>query len=162
MFASPVTLTPATPEDDAFINGVIAASRADNFAALEPELRERVLALQVSAQRRHYLAAHPTASDHVLRSAGHPVGRALLSTAAEAITVVDIAVVPPRRGEGIGTAAIQLISERSDHLGVPLRVRAWANDGALLNWYSGLGFVAGAESSTHIELVRAPRAVFAT
>ncbi|MCW4385527.1 GNAT family N-acetyltransferase [Salinibacterium sp. SYSU T00001] len=159
--SSPVTLTPATPDDDAFINRVIAASRADDFAALEAELRERMLALQVAAQRRHYRAAHPTASDHIIDCAGRPVGRALLAAASDSITVVDIAVVPERRGEGIGTAAMRAISERGDRLGVPLQVRVWASDERLLRWYSRLGFVAGAASSTHVELVRAARAVVA-
>lgn len=150
-----ITLEPSRgAHDEKFVNVVIAASRAGEFAHLDPQTRERMLDLQVAAQRRHYLAGHPTAMEHIVREEGLPVGRALIAETAERISLVDLALLPSHQSRGIGSTALRLIMSRADDRALPLRVSVWGADDRLHRWYTRHGFIGGARSSTHVEFTR--------
>ena len=110
-----MTLTAATAADREFLFEVYAASR-DSEMALVPwsaEQKQSFLRMQFDAQDQHYRAHYPDAQFQIIHHEGRAVGRLYVYESAAEIRIMDIALLPPWRGIGIGSSLLREILERA-------------------------------------------------
>lgn len=109
-----VTLRPVTPADEAFLRVVYAWTRADELAMTPwtDEQKAAFVSMQFEAQRSYYTEIYPDAAYDVVVVDGEDAGRLYVARLAEEIRVVDIALLPPFRGRGVGGLLLgQIIAE---------------------------------------------------
>ncbi len=104
-----VTLRAAGDEDAAFLRALFETARPDAvFLAAWPEAaRGAFLDRQFGFQTLHYARAYPDAERLLVLKDGAAVGRLILDRAAAQWCLVDIALLPAWRGQGIGTLLLQ-------------------------------------------------------
>ena len=146
-----IHLRPARAADEAFLFAVFCDFRAAELAPLPQAQREALLRLQYQAQARDYGQRFPRCELFVIEFSGEAVGRLLLNRGADELRVVDIAVVPQRRGQGIASAVLKSLISEAEAAGTTLRLSVW-HDNPALALYRELGFCVRTESATHLEL----------
>lgn len=112
-----ICLRPATERDECFLRLVYAESRREELDQVAwPEgAREAFLHSQFDAQAKHYTQHYPGAEFLVIEAGGEPVGRLYLHRVATEIRIMDIALLPAARGQGIGTSLLKaLLDEGRD------------------------------------------------
>jgi ribosomal protein S18 acetylase RimI-like enzyme len=104
-------LLPARDADAPFLRSLFETARPDAaiLAAWPDEIRRPFLDQQFRFQTTHYTRVYPEADRLLITVDGTPIGRIILSREAEAWCLVDIALVPARRGQGFGTLLMQSI-----------------------------------------------------
>lgn len=142
--APPATTRPAASVDEEFLRALFASSRPFDLTGLSavPGLLE----LQLEARRRAHAAAYPLLRDEIVLLEDRPVGRLLTARTTGATHVVDVAIAPEHRGQGLGGT---LLGRLLDSGPVTLTV-ALANPARRL--YDRLGFVPVGSTDTDLSL----------
>ncbi len=137
---APVTLRPASDDDEPFLRRLYASARAEEFAALglAPPALDDLLAMQYEAQDRGYRSQYPGATCEVVIVDGEPAGRLYVDRAPDAVHVVDIALLPEYRGHGIGTHLLRGLLREGVATGRPVTLSA-ARTNPALALYERLG-----------------------
>ena len=139
-------LRPATAADDDFLQRVYAGTRADELALTRWDATQRkaFVAMQYRAQAAHYQGHWPDAVQSVIvvrqGSAAQDAGRLWLDLRADAIHVLDIALLAAFRCQGIGTRCLQTLMQQADTGGRALTIYVEAGNPAR-RLYDRLGFV---------------------
>ena len=138
----PVTLHPAMPEDDDFLLAVYASTRVEELAVVpwSDEQKWAFVQMQAHAQRQHYTRYYPDALWSVILSGQDRVGRLIVNRADDEILLMDIALLPPYRGAGIGTGLIQDLIAEAKQTGKTVRLHVETFNPAM-HLYERLGFV---------------------
>jgi len=149
-------LRPVCADDDPFLLSLYVSARAPEFAVLgwsEAQMTA-FLAGQYRLQAHHYATHYDTSRFAVVSVADRPAGRLLVEYGDE-IRVVDISLLPPWRGQGIGSALLEGVLDEARRTGraVSLHVDA-ANPAQRL--YARLGFVDTGERHGPYILMRRP------
>jgi ribosomal protein S18 acetylase RimI-like enzyme len=146
-------LRQVSSEDEELLFEVYASTRADEVAAWgwDPPRARAFLRMQFDARRRGYQAAYPDADDRVILHDGEAVGRILVLRAEDHIRLVDIAVVPPCQGAGIGTRLIRELIAESRSSQRPLRLQV-ARDNRAAALYERLGFSVTGDGAVYREM----------
>lgn len=99
------------PEDQEFLYRLYASTRATEMALVpwDAPQKESFLRSQFQLQSAHYHRHYPAASFFLIMDGSLPIGRLYVDRQPDDIHVLDIAVIPERRGEGIGTALLKAI-----------------------------------------------------
>ena len=103
-----VSLRLMTDADLAFAARVYASTRLEEVAQTgwpQPMI-DTFLAQQHDAQHAHYTAHYPGIIRYAIQHAGANVGRLYLYEGASDLRIVDIALLPDARGNGIGAALL--------------------------------------------------------
>lgn len=142
-----VELRPAGTGDREFLYRVYAASRADEMAMVvdwSDDQKETFLRQQFNAQHHHYHEYYPEARYDVIVRDGEDVGRLYVQPMRNEIRVMDIALLPPHRGHGIGGALMRAVMDeaRDSRRFVSLHVEEHNRARRL---YAQLGFVDAGE-----------------
>jgi GNAT superfamily N-acetyltransferase len=109
-----ITLRNELEEDEAFLREVYACTRAQELALVpwSDEQREAFLRMQFDAQHSYYHAQFPEASYEIILQEAEPIGRFYVHRTEADIRVLDITILSPHRGGGIGTSLIrELLAE---------------------------------------------------
>jgi len=144
-----VTLRAFAPGDLEFLYQVYASSRADEMAMItdwSAEQKEAFLRFQFKAQHSHYQQHYPQARYDVILKGGERIGRFYVERMPDEIRVMDIALLPAHRNQGIGRSLVQEVldeAERPPKL-VSLHVEP---DNPAKRLYKRLGFVVAGEVS---------------
>ncbi len=139
-----VALRPVAAEDRAFLREVFASTRPRELAALgAPEAREAYVEHQFTAQDEHY-RTYPGATLSVIEVDGAAAGRLYVARWPEEIRIMEIALLDPYRGAGVGTALLRSLVEEADAAGLPLTIHVEVDNPAR-SLYARLGFVPAAE-----------------
>ncbi len=152
-----VTLRPDTPEDRPFLRRLFAAARQDaQLLALWPaSQREPFLDQQFSFQDLHYRRYYAEADFLVVEQDGAPVGRVVLDRSTPSWCLVDIAILPENRGQGLGHALLAAMlntakAEGADAITLNVESGNWPAH----RLYLRLGFVeTESESDAHIAMI---------
>ena len=101
-------LRPETGDDIAFLSALFASTREDELALVPwtPEQKQAFLAGQFKAQRHHYRTYNADCAFGVITHRDQPIGRLYLECGRRRIHIVDIALMPDWRAQGIGTAIL--------------------------------------------------------
>ncbi|HXR06517.1 MAG TPA: GNAT family N-acetyltransferase [Candidatus Acidoferrum sp.] len=142
-----LSLRSERPEDGPFLREVYGSTRQEELEAsgLPVEMRPAFLDLQFKAQQQGYRSMYPQAQFHVILLGNQPVGRMAVNRAAGELRLIDIALLPQHRNQGIGTALIQKLSTEAAAAGQPLRLSVVKGQRAV-HLYHRLGFAKTGES----------------
>ena len=136
-----ISLRPITPEDDSFLAGLYASTRAEELAVTGWSEEEKTVFCrrQFDAQTAHYRENYPGASLQIIEQAGTPIGRLYVARWEREIRIMDIALVPEHRGSGIGTKLLRELQEEARDAGKTLTIHVERFNPAL-RLYERLGF----------------------
>ena len=148
-----IGLTPATPEDHDFLLRLYQSSRGDDLRELgwsEDRISE-FLGMQHEAQQNFLATDHPNIVDQIVSFDGQAAGRLAVEQRPEEIRLVDIALVPERRNQGLGTYLIRQVQEQAQSVRLPLRLQVIRFNRAV-GLFERLGFTRTSETGTHFQM----------
>ncbi|MBN2005355.1 MAG: GNAT family N-acetyltransferase [Anaerolineae bacterium] len=145
------------PEDEAFLLQLYASTRIEElrFFPLTEEQKPAFIALQYRAREQSYRQNYIAAVDQVILVNGSPVGRFLVQRDAE-LGLVDIALLPEYRGQGIGSALIGQLAAEGQRLNRRVWLHVAADNERAKQFYSRLGFRQYAEVGMYVMMERLP------
>lgn len=136
-----ISLRPITPEDDSFLAGLYASTRAEELAVTGWSDDDKAVFCrrQFDAQTAHYRENYPGASLQVIERAGVPIGRLYVAHWEREIRIMDIALLPEHRGAGIGAELLTALQKEASAAGKTLTIHVERFNPAL-RLYERLGF----------------------
>lgn len=137
-----LSVRPERGEDRAFLEHLYASTREQETRMLDwPEAsRLAFLRQQYQAQHAHYREHYSDANFWIVEVEKKPVGRLYLQLRDDEIRLMDIALLPERKGQGVGTALVRRVLEIASARGVAVRLHVEPENRAV-NLYRRLGFV---------------------
>ena len=110
------TLRPVQEEDETLLLEIYSSTRADELALVpwDAAQKQAFLQMQFSAQQKHYRAYFPHATHEIIEAEGQPVGRLYVDRRETEIRILDITLLPQRRGHGIGTQILLDLMKEAD------------------------------------------------
>lgn len=141
------------PDDEAFLYKLFCTTRIEEMAAWgwDAAQQETFLKLQFKAQRQHYEIAYPEAGQSILLLDNQPVGRILVFRSEWEFVLVDIALLPEKRGTGIGTGLILELLDEARKAGKPVRLHVEKHNRAR-RLYERLGFEVIEDTGVHFKM----------
>jgi ribosomal protein S18 acetylase RimI-like enzyme len=157
MIGHDLRLRPYRSTDLPFLQALYATTRADEmaFAPWPEEQKAAFLRQQLGARETHYAAEFPAAANDIVTVAGRDAGRLLVDRSGGELRVVDIALLPDYRGQGIGTALMTRLMADAAELGVPVRLHADPH-GRARGLYLRLGFTSVSSDGVYELMERLP------
>jgi GNAT superfamily N-acetyltransferase len=149
-----LALRHAQGADLPFLRALYASLRADELAPTGwPEhAKQAFLDSQFALQHQHYIS-HFAPSDFLLiEHAQTPIGRFYLHRATAEFLLLDIALLPPWRGRGIGSSLVRHAQHEARQAGVCLSLHVeWGNPAAQ-RLYQRLGFTVTGREGMHLRM----------
>jgi len=114
--AAGLVLRPETDADGDFVARLYADIRAQEMApvAWPDEAKRAFLLDQYTLQHAHYRKHYAGAEFLLIEADGEPVGRIYLHRTAAEIRLMDVALLTPRRGQGIGGPLLRALFDIGD------------------------------------------------
>jgi len=136
-----ITLRPITSEDEPFLFRVYASTREEELSVVPWSEAQKAAFLQMQFQAQHafYAENYTRAQFDVILLDDVPAGRLYVDRREHEIRIVDIALLPDYRRQGIGTLLLQEILTEGTSRGVPVTIHVEMNNPAL-RLYQRLGF----------------------
>ena len=151
-------LRPETEDDIPFLMQLYASTRADELASIpwSAEQKQAFLASQFQAQRRHFRTQFTDCAFNILAHAGAPIGRLYLDVRPARLHIIDIALLPEWRGQGLGTAILEALmtAARASGRGVGIFVEKF---NPALRLYRRLNFTDVADHGVYLEMQWLPQ-----
>jgi ribosomal protein S18 acetylase RimI-like enzyme len=137
-----VTLRDKASADAEFLCRVYASTRTEELALTNwsDEQKAQFCRMQFTAQTADYNANYPNAQYSIIEKKGTPVGRLIVDRRASAVHVVDIALLPEARGNGIGSRFLRELMDEAKKSGKVVSIYVEKFNRAL-RLYLRLGFV---------------------
>ena len=153
----PILLRPATPNDEDFLFRVYASTRREEITlcAWPPAQQAAFLAMQFQSRRRAYASEYPGAGHSVILLGSLAVGSTIVSRSELELRLIDIALLPEYRNQGIGTQLLGEFIYESAGSKLPVRLSVVKGNPAI-RLYERLGFVLTADSQVYCEMECSP------
>lgn len=134
-------LRAALEADRVFLDRVYASTREEELELTNwtPEQKAAFCLMQSRAQDAHYRSHYPTAEYYVIESASEAVGRLYIDRWPNEIRIMDLAILPPYRGNGIGTSLLEQLQAEAQAAQKKLSVHVEQMNRAL-KLYQRFGF----------------------
>jgi GNAT superfamily N-acetyltransferase len=151
-------LRPTDPADAGFLFDLYASTREAELAQVDWDEAQKdgFLRMQFAAQSRHYAGEYPGAEFHIILADDQPAGRLYVHRRPEEIRVMDIALLPPFRGRGIGTTLMEQLLEEGKRTGRNVSIHVEVFNPAR-HWYERLGFQPVADNGVYRLMEWRPR-----
>jgi ribosomal protein S18 acetylase RimI-like enzyme len=130
---------PAVDADEPFLRALYASTRPE-VAGWPDEPREAFLAHQFEAQRTGWDEMFPGSRHEVILAGGSPAGRVWVHRTDEECLIVDLALLPERRRQGIGTQVVRELLADADRQGLRARAHVERANTPSLAFWTRLGF----------------------
>ncbi len=142
LHAAAFVLREETPTDEAALRRLYASTRAEEMACVpwRDEQKTIFLNMQFDLQRRHYRAHHPQGEFMLVMIGGKPAGRFYLDRSGEAFVLIDIALFPAYRGQGVGRHLLENMLAEARAASKAVRLHAEPSNRAF-TFYQRLGFI---------------------
>jgi ribosomal protein S18 acetylase RimI-like enzyme len=152
-----VELRPVEPGDEDFLYRVYASTRAEELAVVpwDETQKNGFLRSQFEAQDRWYREHYTRASYEIVLIDGEPAGRLYLHRGDSEIRIVDIALLPEHRGDGVGSSLLRDLLAEADAAGKRVTIHVEQFNPAL-RLYERLGFSVGEDKDVYLFLERLP------
>ncbi len=136
-----IKLRPVVEEDSAFLLEVYAGSREVELTFLPWDEAQKRLFVenQLKTQTAYYENEFPTATHHVILFDENPVGRIYIFRNDREILIMDMAVLPVYRKQGIGTALTKSLQREALESKIPIKIYIEAFNHSQ-NLFKNLGF----------------------
>lgn len=153
-----ITFQPITPADAPFLYRVYASTRSDEMAAVPWSSAEKEVFLrsQFQAQHKFYTETFRHAEFNIILMGEERIGRLYTEARPDEIRIIDIALLPAYRRQGIGSVLLQMILERGETAVLPVRIHVEKNNPAL-RLYRRLGFTNIADKGVYLLMEWTPR-----
>lgn len=150
-------LRPVAEADRAFLVELYGSTREDELAQVDWDegVRRAFVQQQFAAQDAHYRANYPGATLDVIEVDGSPAGRLYVHRGPSDIRIMDIALAPAFRRQGIGTSLLRSLMEEADASARKLSIHVEMNNPAR-SLYDRLGFVPAGEHGVYVLMERPP------
>ena len=134
-------LKPFTQDDLEFLYQVYAGTRCEEMARTgwSGTQIEEFLRMQFQLQHVQYLDKFKKAAFDIIYVDKTPVGRLYVDRGKKDILVIDIALLPAFRRQGIGAAIFNDLIEESERKRLPIRLHV-EHDNPIIPYYARLGF----------------------
>lgn len=138
-----ITLRPQRPDDSIFLYALFRSHAVDGLASapLDDAAREALIRMQFLAQAAGYQAQHPDARFDIIQQGDAPIGRLVVDSSGDVAWIVDIALMPNHRGQGIGTALLTRMMAQMKVPPGPVRSMVMFNNVRSLRMMTRVGFV---------------------
>ena len=119
-----ISLRPITDADLPFLYALYASTRAEELARVpwSEEQKAAFLAQQFSAQHQYWQENYRDTRWDLVEADGEPIGRFYVARWAAEIRILDIALIPERRGGGLATTLIGDLLAEADATGRPVTI----------------------------------------
>ena len=152
-----ITLRRELQADEEFLYGLYASTRAEELAHVPWDAAQKAafLRMQFAAQNHHYRTYYADCDFEIILANGDAIGRLYLHRAESEYRIIDIALLPEWRGQGIGGALLEsIVAEADAHAKlVSLYVEGFNRASQL---YERLGFVQGKIEGVYYYMERQP------
>ncbi|MGC1245410.1 MAG: GNAT family N-acetyltransferase, partial [Spirulinaceae cyanobacterium] len=128
-----LTLRNIESEDEAFLYQVYASTRQEELALVDwdDSQKESFLKMQFNAQHKYYQENYSQAQFLIVLLDEKAIGRLYINYHKDEIRLMDIALLPSFRNQGIGTIFLKKIITEGQQLGLPIRLHVEAYNRAL-------------------------------
>lgn len=157
--AQTISLRPVTPGDEEILLEIYKRSRGDDLRGLgwtEDRINE-FLGMQYDAHKHFLESEYQRATDEVILCEGEPAGRLFVERREHEIRVIDLALLPEHRNNGIGEFLIRRLQNEARLEVKPLRLQVIRFNRAV-NFFERSGFVRTSETGTHFQMEWVPSA----
>jgi ribosomal protein S18 acetylase RimI-like enzyme len=137
-----LTLRLITDDDMPFLNKLYRTTRDYEMARAvdwSEEQKTAFLTMQFEAQHKHYQVYYADADFDIIALGGKAIGRLYLERREDEFRIVDIALMPKYRGQGIGSHFMRSIMSEAAEKGLPVRIHV-ERDNPAMRLYLRLGF----------------------
>jgi len=136
-----LTLRPERDDDLEFLHRLYASTRAHEMALVDwsPEQKGLFLQSQFEAQHSYYLEHYQESRFDVIEQAGVAIGRLYVARWPDDIRIIDIALLPEHRGQGLGGRMLQALLDEAAAASKSVSMHVEINNPAL-RLYERLGF----------------------
>ena len=148
-----VIVRPLRAGDEPFLRALYASTREAEMALVNwtGEQKAAFLEMQFAQQHRAYLDQFGAAQFLIVELGTQPIGRLYVDRRAGEIRILDIALVPEHRGNGIGSSLLRGVLEEAAQVGQPVRLHVERFNPAL-RLYERLGFSVQEDSGVYLLL----------
>jgi ribosomal protein S18 acetylase RimI-like enzyme len=145
------------PGDREFLYRVYASTREEELAVVpwDDAQKDAFLCMQFDAQDAWWHENYAEASFDVIVVEGEPAGRLYVHRGRSEIRIVDIALLPEHRGNGIGTQLLEGLLAEGDTGGKNVTIHVERMNPAL-RLYERLGFAVAEDKGVYLFLARPP------
>ena len=152
-------LRAASTEDRAFLRDVYGSTREQELADVPWSAEQKIAFLdhQFDAQDTYYKGHYEGATYDVILVDGTPAGRLYVARWPEEIRIMDIALLPAFRGQGVGTRLMRDILEEGTREGKSVTIHVEVNNPAM-TLYRRLGFEQRKERHPYVLMEWSPTA----
>ena len=119
-----ITLRAAVPEDEAFLLGVYASTRARELARApwDETQKQAFVEMQFRSQLSYYREQFPEAAHEIILSDKQPVGRIYVSREEKEIRILDITLLPAHRNHGTGSSLLKQLLNEGEQQGKTVQI----------------------------------------
>jgi ribosomal protein S18 acetylase RimI-like enzyme len=136
-----VSFRPIAENDLPFLLQVYASTRTEEMAMVPwaDEEKQQFLAMQFQAQHTHYMQHYPEAKFDIIVWRDNRVGRLYIGEWATEVRIIDIALLPEYRNQGLGSFLLNGLMEHATGEQKTLSIHVEQNNPAM-RLYKRLGF----------------------
>ena len=119
-----LSLRPVASDDAELLFLIYASTREEELAVVpwDASVKEAFLRMQFKAQDTYYRATYPDASYDLIVSGDEVLGRLYVDRGESTWLVLDVALLPEHRGNGIGTRLLQKVITEAKAAGKPVQI----------------------------------------
>lgn len=135
-------LRTAKPEDDAFLREVYRSTRAAETASFgwASDAADGFIDMQYFARKGAYEIQFPQSECMVIEFNGQPAGSVILQETPDELRLVDIAVVPLFKRQGIGKSVITRLQARAAARDIPIVLHVDSGNLSAIAFYTEMHF----------------------
>ena len=136
-----ITFRPISDADLPFLNALYASTREDELRMVDWPEPQKVafLDMQFEAQHQYYHEQFPRAEFMVVERDGKAIGRIYLDRRPDEIRLIDIALIPEVRNQGLGEALLRELLDEAQEAALPVGIHVEQFNPAM-RLYLRLGF----------------------
>ncbi|MCG8466133.1 MAG: GNAT family N-acetyltransferase [Xanthomonadales bacterium] len=130
-----------TDQDLPFLSQLYASTRADEMKAVpwSDAEKQQFLSMQFEAQHRYYQEHFQQAQFLIIEYQQQAIGRVYVDRRVDEIRLIDIALCPEQRQQGLGSALLKDLLQEATAYKLPIRIHVEQFNPAL-RLYERLGF----------------------
>ncbi|WGM40220.1 GNAT family N-acetyltransferase [Caulobacter sp. NIBR1757] len=153
-----LVLRPEAPDDLIFRYELFCNSRTPEWyqAGLPDALMTQLMQHQFRAQTDSYLAEFSEARFDIIELNGRRIGRIVVDRAHGDINLVDQAIIPELRNQGMGTAILRWLIAESTAADLPISLYVANSNDPSLHLYRRMGFREIEDTQVYIKMIRPP------
>jgi ribosomal protein S18 acetylase RimI-like enzyme len=148
-----ITIRAIRPDDEPILRRIYAGTRQEELAIVpwNDSQKEAFLRMQFDAQHRYYQDQFPHACFDLILRECQPVGRLYVDRREDEVRIIDIALLPESRGDGIGGRLLKELIAEAGSSHKPLRIHVERFNRAI-SLYRRLGFTPIGEGEVYYEM----------